>query len=213
MAVYAALIQTDMLAAVGTNAAFNVHYGIVDTVALTGGAFVAGDVLCPMSSPGTWEGLQKDAVIASAAVNGYTLPLANIRWYPYVPGDFRPVENPFVWTKDITKTNIPATFTNVYVGIGGEAQLGDFFAMKQYRLVVFVNKVGTGTQDAGLMDTTNAANFVMLSDTAAAGEHILDSGWLDMPAWMTGEKTLKPVARSTVITDDPIYRGFALYTR
>jgi hypothetical protein len=54
---------------------------------------------------------------------------------------------------------------------------------------------------------------VFVADAAAAGEHNLDSGWLNLPAWMSGAVIIKPVARSTVITDDPIYRGFALYTR
>ena len=213
MAVYAALIQTDMQAPQGADAVFNVFVGIVDTVAQTSVQLVANDVLCPMASPGTWEGLMKDAVLLKAVEYGYDLTLANLRWYPYVPGDYRPVENPALWTKDITKTNIPATFTNVYLGNAGEGQLVDFFAMKQYRLVAFANKVGTGTQDAGLMDVTNTANVVFVSDTAAAGEHNLDSGWINLPAWMSGQVIVKPVARSSVITDDPIYRGFALYTR
>ncbi len=116
MAVYAALIQTDMQMPQGSNAVFNIFVGIVDTVAQTSTQVIAQDVLCPMASPGTWEGLMKDAVVTKALELGYTLPLANLRWYPYVPADYRPVENPALWTKDITKTNIPATFTNVYVG-------------------------------------------------------------------------------------------------
>lgn len=213
MAVFAALIQNDMIAPVGTDAAFNVYFGIVDTIVPKAEVAVAMDILVPMANPGTWEGLMKDAVVARATALGYTLPLANLRWYPYVPADYRPVENPGLWTKDATKTNIPATFTNVYLGNAGEGQLIDFFGMKQYRLVVQVNKVGTGTQDAGIMDVANAANVVSVADTAAAGEHTLDSGWLDLPAWMNGNVIVKPVARSSVTTDDPVYRQFALYLR
>ena len=213
MAVYAALIQTDMVAPVGTDAMFNVYFGIVDTVVPKAEVAVAAEIPAPMATPGAWEGLMKDAVVARAAVLGYSLTLANLRWYPYVPGDYRPAENPALWTKDATKTNLPASFTNVYLGNGGEGQLVDFFAMSQYRLVVQVNKLGTGTQDAGIMDVTNSANVVSVADTAAAGEHTLDSNWVNLPAWMTGQVIVKPVARSSVTTDDPVYRQFALYTR
>jgi hypothetical protein len=213
MSVYAALIQTDMVAPIGTNAMFNVYFGIVDTVVPKAEVLVAAEIPAPMATPGAWEGLMKDAVIARAAVFGYTLTLANLRWYPYVPGDYRPIENPALWTKDVTKTNLAASFINVYLGNGGEGQLVDFFSMKQYRLVVQVNKLGTGVQDAGIMDVTTPANVISIADSAVAGEHTLDSNWVDLPAWMTGQVVVKPVARSSVTTDDPVYRQFALYVR
>jgi hypothetical protein len=213
MAVYAALVQTDMRGASGTDVLFNVFYGIVDTVTPKAEPGMVTDIACPMGSPGSWEGILKQAVIDHAATIGYTLTLANLRWYPYVPGDYRPAENPALWTKDATKTNIGSSFINVYTGNAGEGQLVDFFGMKEYRLVVSVNKVGTGTQDAGIMDVTNAANVVSVADAGAAGEHTLDSGWIALAAWMTGQVIVKPVAKSSVAADDPVYRQFALYLR
>jgi hypothetical protein len=212
MAIYAKLVQRTLNYAEGSNVVFDIAYGVVDSTGLTVFPNVVA-VAVPMATPGTWEDSFKDAVVANANANGYALTLANLKWDISEPADYRYPQLVAGWTKDITKTNLPATYTNIYIGSGGEGQLFDATPFKQYRFTVFVNKVGTGTQTAALVDVANAANLIELADAAAAGEHSLDSGWVNKPAWMTGEVLIKPMGKSTVTTDDPIYRGFALYLR
>jgi len=81
--------------------------------------------------------------------------------------------------------------------------------------LIHVNKVGTGTHDSGLMDVTTPANVLVISDAAAAGEKLLDSGWVNLPVWALGQAEigLKPVARDSLGTGDSVYRQFALYLR
>lgn len=212
-ATYAVEVQIDVLASEGENSNVNIFYGIVDSTALKSEARVASNVVLPTANPGLWKDIMIQAVIDDAALGGYTLTPANVRWLMLEPGDYRYPQKPATWTKDITKTNIPAAYANVYIGNAGEGQLVDFSTFKQYRLVIAVNKIGTGTHDSGLMDVTNVANVVAISDAAAAGEKTLDSGWTDLPAWASGEKILKPVARDSLATGDPVYHQFALYLR
>jgi hypothetical protein len=212
-AVYAKLIQRNMMQAEGTDAVFDIFYGIVDTTAQTS-AMTSVWVYVPMSTPGTWEDSFKAAVVTHAATIGYTLTMDNLSWDVSSPADYQPAASAVAWTKDVTKTNIPTTYTNLYAGNAGEGQLINAYGKKQYRLVVSVNKVGTGTQDTAIVDVTNAANLVSVSDTGAAGEHTLDSGWIDLPAWLkNGEIIAKPSGRSSLATDDPIYHQVALYLR
>ena len=212
MAVFAALIQTDMVAPNGTNAVFNIFYGIVDSVVPQAEAAQC-QIEVPMASPGTWTDSFVAAVVADANARGYALTTANVRWYPYEPGDYKYSIQAVNWTKDATKTNLPASYTNIYAGSAGEGQLVNFGPYKQYRLVIHVNKIGTGTHDSGIMDVTNAANLAVISDAGAVGEKTLDSGWTNLSAWMTGEQIVKPVARDSLATGDPVYHQFALYLR
>jgi hypothetical protein len=212
MGVFAAEIQVDMRRIDGSNAVFGIFYGIVDSVALTGGPCET-EVFVPMAAPGTWTDLFVASVVADAAARGYTITAENVRWYPYEPGDYKYSIQAVNWTKDKTFVNVGTAYVNVYAGSAGEGQLVHFGPYKQYRLVVHANKVGTGTQDVGLMDVTNSSNVVAISDAGAAGEKTLDSGWTNLPAWMTGEQIVKPVAKSSVSADDPVYHQVALYLR
>jgi hypothetical protein len=52
-----------------------------------------------------------------------------------------------------------------------------------------------------------------IDDTASAGEHELDTGWLSLPAWAIGEKKMHPQGKSTVSGDDPVFRGCHVYLK
>jgi len=212
MAVYAQLLQLNMLPPEGTAAVFDVFFGIVDSgVPKAEPNEVRINV--PMDSPGTWKESFIQAVITKAAELGYTLTSAGIRWEVTEPGDYKPSFQAVNWTKDKTFVNLPASYTNVYAGNVGEGQLVNTFGCKQYRLVIQVNKIGTGTHDSGVMDVTNSANVIAIADAGAIGEKTLDSGWTNLPAWMAGEQIIKPVARDSLATGDPVYHQFALYLR
>jgi hypothetical protein len=213
MEVYAKIIQRNMVPSEGDNAVFDIFYGVVDSAipsALSGEIRVA----VSMTSPGTWEDSFKDAVVAHANANGYVLTMANLRWDNHEPADYRYAQQVACWPQSVTKTDIGTAYVNAYLGSGGIAQLVNFGGFKQHRWVVQVNKIGTGTQTAGLVDVANAANLIEIADAAVAGEHNLDTGWVNLPAWATAaDFILRPMVKSTVATDDPVYRQFALYLR
>ncbi len=212
-ATFAIVLQYLMGNGSGAQTMIGVGYGVVDSVSQKYETRVIYDIAVATDAPGGWKDAIVSAMITDAAVGGYTLTAPNVRWLALEPGDYKDERQVANWNKDATKTNIPATYTNVYTGLYGELQGVNFAGMTQYRLIVFVSKLGTGTQNAALVDNANAANLMELSDTAAAAEHMLDSGWTNLPAWASGIVNLKPMAKSTVTTDDPVYRSFVLYLR
>lgn len=218
-ATIAAVIQLDGTETTGPNALINVHFYIIDSTAQLSKKCVATDLSLPVDSPGTWKTTITSAVVTEAAnvvtCGNFTVTQANVRYLSYEPGDYNYVDTKLVWTKDATKLNLPTTNTNVYAGNAGEPQLINFAGMSQYRFVVSVNKVSVGasTITSLLSDVNNAANVIEIADAAAIGEKTLDSGWTNLPAWATGEKVLKPMARTTLNSDDPVYHGFLLYVR
>lgn len=211
MATFAIELQRHAEAA-GGDASVRVSYVVADSTAGTSLMAHTPPITLAVASPGTWRDTIVQAIIDACAANGYTVPAANVRLLKVEPGDRRG-EIVAAWTKDAIKTNIGTAYVNVYTGLAGELQGVDFLGKKEYRLVIHVNKVGTGTQTAGLMDQANSANLMILDDTGAAGENMLDSGWPTLPSWANGEINLKPVAKSTVAADDPVYRQFILYLR
>lgn len=121
--------------------------------------------------------------------------------------------DPIRWHKDRTLTNIGTAYVNAYVGLNGEQQLVDFTGSTQGRVRYHVNKVGTGTQSWRLLEANGTDVLAEISDAGAAGEKELDSGWVALPAWATGEKNVRPQGKSTTGTDDPVFRGAALYVK
>jgi hypothetical protein len=196
--------------------AVNAFYTISDSVALTEIPETSADnIMLPLATPGTWKSLIVAAIVSDASNRGFTLTAANVRFLTYEPGDYKDTRPAVSWTKDKTFVNLPAALTNVYAALGGEQQLVDFSGFTQYRFGYAANKIGnTGTHYAALVDAANAANIIELADaTAATGEHAMDSGWVNLPAWAVGEKLLKPMARDPLATGDDVYHGFQLYLR
>jgi hypothetical protein len=213
MSVYAKITQRNLNYLEGTNVIFDIAYGVVDTVVPKVDPYVVA-VPVAVDSPGTWEESFKSAVVSDANAKGYALTLANLRWDFHEPADYRYPQMVASWPLSVTKTDVGTAYVNAYLGNGGLGQLVNFGGFKQYRWVVQVNKIGTGTQTAGLVDVANAANLVEVADAVAAGEHSLDTGWINLPAWATAaDFILRPMVKSTLGTDDPVYRQFAFYLR
>src|SRR3990172_6537969 len=162
---------------------------------------------------GSWKDIIVQAIIDDAATRGRVLGAANIQWPCFEPGNSKLTNHAASWHKDRTFANIGTSFVNVYIGANGEAQIVDCARYKECRIVVFGNKVGTGTLSHQLAEV-GTANVLTGPDYAgAAGEFSADSGWTALPAWAVGEKIIRPQAKSTVSTDDPVYRQVLLYLR
>lgn len=73
---------------------------------------------------------------------------------------------------------------------------------------VFVQKVGTGTQDWQLYNETDGLEIGVLSDAGGAAERVLTGTFTTgLP---TGVKQVRVRARSSNATDDPVYLGAAM---
>jgi hypothetical protein len=214
MSVVAAIVQFTGADSLAAQAAIGVAYVVFDDAVPRTAQFQVEPIAgLTYANRGSWKDLLVQSVVDHAATQGFTLTAANVNWIPFEPGDSKPTYFAAGWTKDITKTNIGSAAVNVYVGAAGEGQLVTFARYNQYRLAVWGNKVGTGNLTAQLAEVATPTNVLAVTYTGAAGEFVQDSGWLNLPAWANGETNLKPMALSSVATDDPIFRQFALYLR
>lgn len=108
-----------------------------------------------------------------------------------------------------------ATVTNVgtaYDAVAASKGLGMFVenltGITQVRLVVFYNKVGSGTISWQLWNVTDAAELCRIDDAGGSGEKILDQTFNVTGA---GEKLFRLRAKSTVAGDDPVLYDYAVY--
>lgn len=123
----------------------------------------------------------------------------------------------------ITLTNIGTAFVNIFPGAKGQRQIVDFRGFKEYRLIVHWGVIGTGVQNIRIIDDTDPLTILAELSTSVAGEKELDSGWTSInyfdpeaPAgntWQDAEVFIRLQAKSTVGTDDPVFRKAALLLR
>jgi len=114
------------------------------------------------------------------------------------------------WWGPVTKTNIGTTFVNIFPGLNGQRQLVDATGFAQFRIIAHWSVVGTGVQTLQCINDANPAQVLDTVDFSGAGEKERDSGWVALPAWMTGEVFLRLQGKSTVGTDDPIFRDYTI---
>ena len=124
----------------------------------------------------------------------------NVKQYPII-------------TKDITKTNIGTSYTNVCIGANGERSLVDFTGCTQYRLILHANLVGTGPFGFRLVRDSDSAVLHENASIALTGERELDTGWQTIPAEASGPILVRLQAKSAVGSDDPIVRRCILGVR
>jgi hypothetical protein len=105
----------------------------------------------------------------------------------------------------VTLTNVGAAYdsTNAAKGLG--LALIDFTNVGRIDWGVFVNKVGTGTQDWQLWNVTDGAQLGVISDAGATGDKLLTG--VITSGLPTGLKTVRVRVKSSVGADDPLYFG------
>ena len=109
----------------------------------------------------------------------------------------------------VTLTNVGSTYDAVSVAKGLGLGLIDFTGITLIRLVLFVNKVGTGTQSWQLWNVTDSSEIGVINDTGSSGDKQLDQTF---SVALTGVKLVRIRAKSTVAADDPIFYGAAVLT-
>lgn len=107
------------------------------------------------------------------------------------------------WHQTFTKTNIGTSFVNIYsdAGYAGFPIFVDFRNRKFFAFVLFWSKIGTGTHNVRAINNGNTLFDIEVVD----GRNFVN--YADLPAWATGIKEIRLQCKSTVSTDDPIFRG------
>ena len=115
-----------------------------------------------------------------------------------------------------TMTNIGTAYKDIYVSLtdlGNDKFLIDFGGAASFRIVYFWDYVGTGSQQVRWVDLANNANVLWEAAAFTADRDGTDSGWLTLPAWATGDKTIEWQGKSTTAADDPVAKGFRIYLK
>lgn len=109
----------------------------------------------------------------------------------------------------ITLTNVGSTYDAITASQGLGVGVIDFTGVTEIRLVVRVNKIGTGTQSwqiwATNLDGSNGIEVGVINDAGATGIKTLTQTFT--PPELSGEKIVRIRCKSTVAADDPIYLG------
>jgi hypothetical protein len=102
----------------------------------------------------------------------------------------------------VTLTNVGSAYDAIPASKGLGIQDIDFTGVTAVRFRVFVNKVGTGTQDWQLWNVTDNSQIALISDTGAAGDKLLN---VLQAVNLSGEKTVRVRAKSSNAADDPVF--------
>ena len=112
----------------------------------------------------------------------------------------------------ITITNVGTAYDTVAASRGLGIQDLDLTGIASLVFRVRWNKVGTGTLSWQLWNETDGSELARIDDAAAAGDNktqaVIVSGLT-----LTGEKTVRVRAKSTVAGDDPVFYGASVLTR
>lgn len=105
-------------------------------------------------------------------------------------------------------TNVGTAYDATSVSRGLGMAIVDFTGATSVDFRVFVQKIGTGTQDWQLYNETDGLEIGVLSDAGGAAERVLTG--LFTTGLPSGVKQIRVRARSTNAADDPVYLGGAM---
>ena len=115
-----------------------------------------------------------------------------------------------------TMTNIGTAYKDIYVSLtdlGNDKHVIDFEGATSVRIIFFWDYVGVGTQQVRWVNQADNANVLFESATFTADQDPGDSGWVALPAWATGVKTIEWQGKSTTAADDPVAKGFRIFLK
>lgn len=118
-----------------------------------------------------------------------------------------------ILSKDVTKTNIGLAYVNVPPGANGERSLVDFTGATEFRIILNANLIGTGVFAAQLIRDGDSAVIFEATNLGVAGERELDTGWVAVPAGISGLTIVRLQAKSGTAADDPVFRRCIVLTR
>jgi|SRR5215213_1631704 len=122
-------------------------------------------------------------------------------------------------TRSITKTNISATFANLFTDFNGMPFFADFTGFTRLAFQIFWTKIGTGAQHLKIIDdsgviVTDLINTENLGGGTGlvTGDNALANYTIPSP-YVNFKGKLRIQARSTINTDDPVFVGIFIYLR
>ena len=110
----------------------------------------------------------------------------------------------------ITLTNVGSSYDAIAASRGLGIQDINFTGIAQVVFRVRVNKVGSGTQSWQLWNETDGAEIARIDDATGAGDN--KSLFTTVNVSLTGIKTVRVRAKSTVAGDDPVFYGASVLT-
>ena len=116
----------------------------------------------------------------------------------------------------VAMTNIGTSF--VQVGVNSLRNKVDLTGFADCRIVIGVNKVGSGTQDWKIQYSTDGSTFTddltgAVSDAGAAGEKLLVGTFAAIPAGAQADVWIRVVGKSTTAADDPVVKSCKLHVK
>lgn len=123
--------------------------------------------------------------------------------------------------QDVTKTNLPTTYADVYVtafdnenycsGNGGNTI--DFTNSTYAQVFLQVDFVGAGTNTYRWVDVDNNANVLFESSAIGTDCDFCNSGVFAKPSWLTNGVKIEMQAKSSNGTNDPIVKGYVIMVK
>jgi len=113
-----------------------------------------------------------------------------------------------------TKTNVGTSWVDVYsTALDPEDTLMNTTGMTDFRLLITVDYVGTGTHSVNLNQTASNVNGLWQFNFTGDCDPC-DSGWKTLPVWASSvEVFMESKIVSTTAGDDPVFRGYQLWLR
>jgi hypothetical protein len=108
----------------------------------------------------------------------------------------------------VVLTNVGASYDATAPSKGLGISSIDFTGCTQIDFIVFVNKIGTGTQSWQLLNVTDGVELILINDAAGSGDKTLSV--VKTTSLPTGIKTIRVRVKSTIAADDPVYYGAAI---
>lgn len=114
----------------------------------------------------------------------------------------------------ITKTNIGTAYVNILTEVNGCRTLVEFTGCTEFRLVLNAVMPGTGVHGVRVIrDDGTGTLYENAAIAAQVAERELDTGWLPLPQGVNSLEVIRLQGKSTVGSDDPIYRRCVLLVR
>lgn len=112
--------------------------------------------------------------------------------------------------------NIGTVYKDIYVALtdlGNDKHLIDFGGSASFRIIYTWDYVGMGNQQVRWVDQADNKNVLHESTAFTSDRDPGDSGWVALPGWASGEKTIGWQGKSSVATDDPVAKSFRIYLK
>lgn len=126
-----------------------------------------------------------------------------------------------LWTtsRQVTKTNIGSTFTNLFTDFSGRPFFADMTGFTKMAFQTFWTKIGTGNQHIRIIDDSGTITSDLINTESLGGGSGLSTGDnalanFTIPAnYIDFRGKLRIQVRSTVAADDPVFEGINIYLR